>query len=318
MRIITLLTIVLTVLIINTTLFAQEGGGMQFLTIGPDATSLAVSEAHTALDLGASSLFINPANLRFRTQNEFSLSHSLWIGETQNTQASFLFDDNNQTFGVGLRTSVIGDIEARTTPGEATGLFNVRYLSIAGAYARSLGSVNLGVTAMYLNEQLFEQTASGYGINVGISTSLLQDRIRTGAAITNIGEMDKLAELSSPLPTAFRAGIAADVIQFSIYDSDEIPLLISLSSDFVIPMQDFNISDDNSAIAPDDFYFTMGLGVEIAELITIYSGYRTGNTTRPLSFGAAINASMLTFNYAFVPFDTGFGSTHTISVSYRL
>lgn len=295
---------------------AQERSGMSFLEIGPEAYSLALSEAHTARNLGAASMFVNPAMLRLNTQNQLNLSHSIWIGDTQNSQASALFHREHDSFAVGLRTSVVDDIEARTVPGEPTGLFNVRYLAIGGAYARNLGPVALGITAMYLNEQLFEQNASGYGLHVGLALPLLNDRITLGTALTNLGEMDELAELSSQLPSEYRIGFSADLIQFSVAGTEEIPLLVVLSSDLVVPLVE-TTSTATSTVAQDDFYVTFGLSLEIADLLSLHGGYRTGNTTRSFSLGAGVKTGDLNFYYAFVPFETGFGTTHTIGIGYN-
>lgn len=305
-------------LFLGTTIaISQSQSGLQFLNIGPNATSLGSSEAHTAVNLGASSIFTNPAMLRASEENELKVSYGAWIADTKNSHAAALFHRENDSFGFGILTSIVDDIEARDSPGAASGLFNVRYLSLAGSYARSIGPISLGATAMYINEQLFEQNASGYGLNFGISTHLFDDRITIGSALLNLGEMDELAELASELPTSFKFGVQADVIQFSVSESSEIPLLIGISTDMIVPLHNSSTTQDSENIAQSDVYFASSLSVEISELITIRGGFRTGNTTRPYSFGAGVKSGVFDFNYAFVPFETGFGSTHTISLGYN-
>ena len=44
--------------------------------------------------------------------------------------------------------------------------------------------------------------------------------------------------------------------------------------------------------------------------------FRTGDSKRPFSLGMGLNIEELIFSYAFVPFETGFGSTHTVSLRY--
>ena len=295
----------------------QTTSGLQFLKVGPSAHSLSISQAHTAVDLGASSLYTNPALLTRSNSSTATAGYTLWLGNTSNSHASVNLPRRNDTFAIGLLSSVVGDIEHRDQPGEPIGTFDVNYLSVAGSYARQFGPLSLGITAMYLNELLFNVSASGYAINFGAATSFLDDRVSAGAALLNFGEMQDLDIEPTQLPTTFKAGLNAGLIQFSISETDEVPVLISISSDFVQPVNELAADEGRPDLEDiDDWYITTGISADIADIISLRGGYRTGNTIRPISFGGSLMTGQLTFDYAFVPFETGYQTVHSIAIRY--
>lgn len=293
--------------------FAQSGG-LQLLGIGPDAAALSISEAGTAkLQYGAS-VFTNPANLGFEKRSTVTAGHTFWLENSGNSLAATVLPRRNGALGIGVLTSSISDIEARNTPGEPVGTFDVNYFAFAGAYAYRMGAVSVGVTGMFLHEQLYQQSASGYALNAGISAQLLQERLRLGTTLLNYGEMEILQETRSPLPTLWKSGFWSEVAQFSISGSNEIPVLIALSTDLSVPLNDDGASD--GASSQSDPWISSGLEVTFSDLIQIRAGIRTGETKRRFSSGVGIIHRNIQFNYAFVPFETGFGLTHALSMTF--
>jgi hypothetical protein len=295
----------------------DQSPGLQFLNIGPNARSLAISEAHTAVLLGAENIFTNPANLVLEEQSNLGLAYTLWLGDSYNTQASFNYKRENDAFGIGILSSVVDDITVRQTPGPSIGNFSVRYLAIAGAYARRFGPVSAGITGMYLYEQFFEQDASGFAFNAGISSEFLDRRLRASAALLNYGEMNKLNINRSEVPTFFKAGLSAQLLQFSVSGTTEIPFLFYLSGDLIVPVDQHRPDPSTGNLIQIDPYAAFGLNFEVYDLLTIRGGYRTGDTARPVSFGASVSVDPIEFNYALVPFETGFGTVHSISLLYN-
>ncbi len=291
--------------------------GMQFLKVGPSAHSLSISQAHTGMDLGAASVYTNPAMLTRSESNSVTGGYTLWLGNTSNSHASANIPRGNDAFGIGLLSSVVGDIEQRDQPGDPIGTFDVNYLSVAGSYARQLGPISAGVTAMYLNELLFNVSASGYAFNLGAAATFLDDRVSAGTVILNLGEMQELDIQATPLPTTFKAGFDADLIQFSVTDTDEVPVLISVSSDFVQPLNEQAADEGRPDLEDiDNWYVSASLSADIADVISLRGGYRSGNTIRPISFGGSLMTGQLTFDYAFVPFETGYQTVHSVAIRY--
>lgn len=303
-------TLTLCWLVALVTMSHAQTGGLQLLSIGPEPISLSLSESVTAADIGPASIFTNPARTATHPQAAVSLSHTFWLENSGNTHAAVSLPSERYTWAFGVLSSTISDIEARQTPGAADGTFDVNYYAFAGGVSRSFGGISLGVTAMYLYEQLFQLSASGYAFNAGAFTSLLDDRLHLGASVLNMGKMEPLAESRTPLPTLAKMGVWADIIQFSLAGSSEIPILLSLISDIHLPLNDEVTGDV-------DPWISSGIQASFSDFIQLRAAFRTGDTMRPFSLGMGVTTERLTFSYAFVPFETGFGLTHSLGIRYN-
>ncbi|MEX2639461.1 MAG: PorV/PorQ family protein [Balneolales bacterium] len=285
---------------------------MQFLNMGPSARSLGMSEAHTAIPSGASSLFTNPALLSLEKQSAGILSYITWgAAGTRNSHAAVNFKRDRDAFAFGIISSLVEDIEQRDSPGE-------HYLSIAGAYSHDLGPFSLGLTGMFLHEQLFLQNASGVAVSAGAAADFYDERIRLGAALLNYGQMQELYLEATHLPTSIRAGVDIQALQFSTQgNTASVPLLFIISSDYVKPLNEVRPDDENSdIISQDEAHFNLALRVEISEMLILRSGYKTHHPTRSISLGAGVRVNNFDFDYAFAPFAAGFGTAHGISAGY--
>ncbi|AXJ01004.1 hypothetical protein CYPRO_1754 [Cyclonatronum proteinivorum] len=297
---------------------AKAQTGLDFLNIGPNAQSLGISEAHTAVPLGSASVFTNPANLMLTESSALGLAYSLWIADTQITQASASVRRERDVFGLGVLSSLIDDFEARQTPGPSTGSFSVQYLALTAAYARSVSFLSVGGSVSYLYEQLFQQNASGYAFSGGITGEFLDQRLRIASAITNAGRMGELQNERTTVPARWRTGFDVNAVQISTVSGAEVPVVINLSADFVVPLQEEFIrdaGDDDRAIESGNF-LAFGLQAELYDLVGVRAGYRTGETARNWSFGASVNVHPVKFYYSFIPFETGFGMVHSIGLNY--
>ncbi len=297
----------------------RESTGMHFLLVGPSAHNMGASDGHTAALTGASAIYLNPAMLSLEKRSSATLSYMLWPAtDTQNSFAGMVYKSGQQAFGVALLSSLNDDIPFRSGPtSNPDGYFAVRYFSLAGAYSRSIGPLALGVTGMYLYEQFFQQDASGFAMNAGLGLTLLDERLRLGASARNLGSMQDLAETATRLPSMLSFGTDLQLLQFSTSAiDDEIPFLVSVTADYNIPLNEVSSADDGSIIGQDDGYLNAGIEVNIANIIDIRTGLRTGDTQRRFSFGAGIFVSDFYFNYAFLPFQDGFGVAHAVSLQY--
>ncbi len=282
---------------------SQSDGGLRFLSIGTDPVQLASAETMAASTTGAKTLFANPALMGFESGSSLGLSNTFWLDGAYNRTAAWVQPSRFGTFGFGVLSSSVSNIEARQTPGPPDGTFNVTYLSFTGGYARQFGAVSVGVNASWLSEQIFDRSATGYSVGGGIAAKLLDDRIRLGSTVQHIGKMDPLITESSPLPSIWRTGVRADIIQFSVNGSSEIPIIISTAADVHVPL------DDDAA------YVSAAMNVTVSDVLTFYGGIRSGDTRRPFGTGMSIQWQKFRFAYALVPFDAGFGMTHTLGIN---
>ncbi len=305
------------VLFISSQGFAQDrGGGFEVLGIAPTAYALSKAEATTSVPDGAASIYSNPALLALSQTSSIDVGYSFWVANLTNGFGGVNFRNNKRAIALSFYTSGASDYEQRDQPGPANGTFSIQHISVAAAYAYDFGLFSLGGAFQYLNEQNYTYRASGYAFNAGIARNFMNNRIRTGASITNTGKMEKLNMDATPLPTNFKAGISGDLFEFSAPKNNSLPILLSAFGDFVHPISETE-DKDYADYSTTDPYFNLGLSLTVAEVLQLSGGYKTQNSVRPLSFGAAFATSDLTFNYAIIPFNTGYGTVHSIGIQYK-
>ena len=301
---------------------AQTNGGLRFLTIGADPLSLSLSETNTAVLLGAPNIFANPANLSFETNSSLSATHSFWIGDTRNIQAAVNIKKDQRALSFGIYTSLVDDIEARSTPGSSLGSFSWQYYAFAGSVSQRVGPLSVGITGMYLYEQVELSSASGYAFHVGASTELLDKRVRIGTVAQSIGKMNLLNATRSELPGQFKLGTDVQAIQFSVPGETNIPVLVSLAADLVVPIEwidqeQFSFENHTNFFQTEsDAWVNLGLRTDISDFLNLRFGYTTAQTSRPFSTGLGIRRFGVEADIAFIPFNDGFGSAVSFGLRY--
>lgn len=308
-------SLTLFIILMSSSLFAQ-GSGFEVLGIAPTPFALSKAEATTSIQDGAASIYSNPALLAYNENSTIDLGYSFWIANVNNIFGGVNFRDDRRAIAFSFYTSGADDYEQRNGPGPSNGSFSIQYVSIAAAHARDFTYFSLGGTFQYLNEENFTYRANGYAFNVGIASRFLEDRVRAGASVTNLGEMGKLNIEKTPLPTNFKVGTSADIYQFTPPKNDDLPIMISIYTDYVYPLQETDDKDFADYTTADP-YFNIGLSFNVADVIQLSGGYKTQNNVRPIAFGAAFHTDEVTFNYALIPFNTGYGTVHSIGIQYK-
>ncbi|MEX0720661.1 MAG: hypothetical protein WD059_08345 [Balneolaceae bacterium] len=307
--------------------FAQSPG-LEMLNISPTPYSLSRAEATTSVAEGAASIFSNPALLALNRSSSMDLGYSFWIADLTNIFGGVNFLNGKQAIAFSFYSSGADDYEQRNNPAqESNGTFSIQNLSIAAAYAYDFNLFSFGGAVQYLNEENFTYRASGYAFNLGVARYFLDERIRTGASVSNLGEMSELNVTATTLPSNFKMGASADIVEISAQKNNDLPVLISAYTDFVYPLSDTN-DKDYADYSPSDPHFNLGLGFKIAEVVELSGGYKfkiedlldrdfSGYSERPFAIGAAFISDDIKFNYALIPFNTGYGTVHSIGIQYK-
>ncbi|MEW5797414.1 MAG: PorV/PorQ family protein [Bacteroidota bacterium] len=279
---------------------AQETGtGLSFLKLGVGARSIAMGEAYTAMASDHSSLFYNPASLRFAKEHELQLMHKEWIAETSSEYLGASVLGENFSYGFSALNTSVGEIEVRTKPGPPEGTFSAQNFALGMTLSFSIDErLAVGLTGKFLYEKIFVDEASGYGFDIGGSYRYSDD-LMFGASILNIGSMNVLRSQATELPTTIRAGAAYN------YSGIEQISLIG-AADVVKTLND------------KQTHFNAGVEAMYDRLFAIRAGYRTGYSNTSLTSGFGVRYGIVKFDYAFVPFTEGFTSTHTFSFSFLL
>lgn len=286
---------------------AQETG-LGFLRIGTNAAASAMGDAQVASSRDAFSTYWNPAGLAAASTNSVSASHRIWIADVRTYDLAARFQAGEKG-GIGLFVTAVdnGDFEQRDQPvPEPEGTFGAQFLSIGASYGRSFGPVRAGVTAKYLSERIFNESASGYAFDAGLQAGLLGEKMRLGAAIQNVGKMSELVTEATPLPRTVRGGLSLS------------PLSI-LAEEDASSVLDFSVAAEVSHLLEDDrTQFHLGLSAEVVEMVRVRAGYITNDTLRDLTFGGGLHVSTFVFDYAFLPFEDGFGGPgHVLTLLYN-
>lgn len=301
---------------LTTTMVFAQGSGFQVLDISPTPFGLSRAEAVTSISEGSASIYSNPALLALNKASSIDLGYSFWVASVNNVFGGVNFKNGNRAVAFSFYTSGADDYEQRNNPGPSNGTFSIQHTSIAAAYAHDFNYFSIGGAFQYLNEENFTYRANGYAFNFGLASDFMEERIRAGVSVTNLGEMNELNVSATPLPSNFRAGLSVDIFEMTAEKNDALPILFSAFSDYVVPLEE-TTSKDYTDYAGTDSYFNLGIAVEVAETLQLSAGYKTEDNARPIAFGAGFITNEIKFNYALIPFKTGYGTVHSIGVQYK-
>ncbi len=301
-----LVSAVLILLLNITPAAAQTQTGLGFLKFCTTEEWLAMADAMTARADGAFATYYNPAGLAQPSSNAVAASHNVWVGDTRTYNAAARFGINESSAWGLMGTAVSsGDIEARQGPtDEPDGLLNAQFIAVGVSYGRRLGRLQAGITTKYLTERIASAEANGYAIDAGVQLPIFEDRVRLGAALQHLGQMEELSTQASPLPQTIRGGISLEPFRV-ITESDRVPFLTTeVSAELV-----HRSREDRTQIHG-------GLAVELFEVLTVRSGYLSNNSFRRFSFGSGLDLDALQFDYTYLPFHSNFGTGHVLTLSY--
>ncbi|MFQ6673887.1 MAG: PorV/PorQ family protein [Fidelibacterota bacterium] len=219
--------------------FSKVGtSSAQFLKFPVDARTTSLGGTHSGIYGDVASLHWNPAGIAAVDRLSVAVSYfDLFVGIKHTFLGVVSRIGRNNAIGVSAIVLDSGDIEQTTVARpEGTGaMFRVKNYAFGLSYGRFVTEwLMLGATIKYIREDIWNETAQAVAFDIG---SVLETGIwgmKLGMNITNFGtdmrlqgddlkftyDTDKFsiprgAELKTeswPLPWAFRAGIAVDVI----------------------------------------------------------------------------------------------------------
>ncbi len=294
-----------------------QSTGLAFLRIGPNADATALGDAQVAFSQGAFAAYWNPAGLALASSNSAALAHQIWIADIRTFSLATRFQAGRNG-GIGLFATATGsgDLEARDRPGEPDGFFSAQFASVGASYGRRLGPIRAGITAKFLTERIYTENATGYAFDAGVQIDLLARRaLRFGVALQNLGKMSELNEVVTPLPRMLRVGAA--VFPFRILmEDDGTPLLNAFFTGEVSHVFSRKQEDGGGTDALTQFH--AGIAAEVLDLVVVRGGFITNDAVRSFTVGAGVGYETLAVDYAFLPFEDGFGGPgHVITLAYH-
>lgn len=299
------LIIAILFLVCSSLLFSQTKVGStaaQFLgvPVGPRAISMGGAFVATANDV--TSLYWNPAGASRMEANSALFAHTRWFADIDYNWAGAVLNLGGMgSLGMSITYLDYGEMEVTTlAEQDGTGeFFSANDMALALTYAMNLTDrFSIGGTIKYVNQKIWNSSASGVGMDLGVL--FLSDiyGLRIGASITNFGtdmqidgkdlyvqhDIDPnnfgnndqiLATLNTdafPMPLTFRVGLAMDVLD----------------------LEDHRFTLGVDALHPNDNAESLNVGVEYVfnNLIAIRAGYKSlflDNTEDGLTLGVGLN-----------------------------
>lgn len=214
-----------------------------FLKIGIGARALSMGSAVTTLSDDITALYWNPAGISKIEKIEGLVSHYDYIGD-------LFYDYDAVSFPLGevgvagIFFSYLGmpDLERTTieSPNGTGEKVSAYSYSVGVGFAKELTDrFAMGATVKYVNETLWHSSASTFSGDIGLTYTTLNEAIKIGMSISNMGGSMKLegrdfaiqhdtypnndgnnANINGnleterfPLPTLFRAGISSNLMK---------------------------------------------------------------------------------------------------------
>lgn len=278
--------------------------GLSFLKLGTSGRGVAMADAAVAHAAGPEATFYNPAGIfpAFPGGSaEVMVMHKEWIEDTRTDflGATIALDESN-ALGLSVNSTTVSDIEVRTRPGPADGVFTARNYSLGLSYARVFSeNLRVGITGKLLYEKILVDEASGLGLDIGVQYDPPIGNLSIGAAIANLGGMSNLRNEATSLPSLLRLGGAYTLP------------LEDLRSDLLVAADYLQLFNEGNSYASFGGEFTYD------RTVAARLGYTAGSEGRKLSTGIGLMYGMFSLDYAFAPLAEDLGNTHTVSVGVR-
>jgi tetratricopeptide (TPR) repeat protein len=276
------------VLIIPANAGTGASSGVEFLKLGAGARPLAMGDAYTGLADDTSALFYNPAGLANLNFPEVLTMYNKYFVDSIQQAAGFVYPTRFGVVGVGYSGFNSGDIQGYDQNGAVTSTFNTGSSCLTLSLGRQINpTLAFGLSLKQVSEKLASTSASAYAADAGLFYRI-NPNVTAGLAMTNLGSGLKFVSDNTPLPTAYRGGLA-----YSGRVNDD---AVNLTGDLV------SYADGNK----------MNLGAEyvLRNLLALRAGL-SGNSLRA---GIGVTSNLFSLDYAYLGHQE-LGAAHQISVS---
>lgn len=300
--------------------------GAQFLQIGVGARASALGGAYVGMAHDASALFWNPSGIADVANQSIHFSHTPWWATVNLNSAAYAFTiEEVGSFGVALTSLSMDRMEVTTeyAPDGTGEYFDAQDLMLGITYARHLTDrFNVGLTVKYVQQRVWNETASGIAFDIGTQYKLWFNNFTVGMSLSNFGgdlrydgrdltyKLDIDASLPNnrlapvalqtddyPLPLHFQVGVAMDLLR-----SDNVGWIVAAD-----------------VIHPNDNHERVNFGTEVSlfDRFFLRGGYRYNYDDEDLTAGVGvalpIEGANILFDYAWAKYKL-LPNVHRLSV----
>lgn len=293
-----------------------------FLRIPIGARATGMGSSFVSMMDDPTALFWNPAVLTSVKSNAFVVDHSLWLPGIYFDFAGLVLPvENLGNFGISATILHTDEMEV-TTVEEPMGTgesFTASSFAIGLSYSRNLTDrFSIGGTFKYVQETIFNSSATGIAFDVGTIYQTPFAGIRLGASISNFGTKMQITgeDLNVRVDIApDQEGNNQSIVGKLNTDQFDLPLIMRIGiSGEVINTEDFRFTLSADGVNPNDNSQSLNIGGEIGllnEKIRLRSGYKDlflVENEADLTFGVSINEInifsnvSISFDYAYQNF----------------
>ena len=259
--------------------------GLPSLRQGSGARAAALADAETALFTAQA---LNPAARQSRGRS-VAFNHQASIQNIRHNHLHLTQARDRGTWGLSAQLWQANGLERRTGPSaEPLGQFGVYEGAVGLSYARQMERTRLGLQLKFIRQSIFTQNASGLAADLGMMCDVSAS-LRLGATVRNLGRMNRLDRRETDLPLEARFGGA------------------------YTGRADMLVAVEAQKARGDDLTLHLGGEYRAGEHLRLRAGYQTAEN-RGLSAGLGLVAERWVIDYAYVPFGSGLGDAHWLSL----
>ena len=264
---------------------ALAAAGLPSLRQDSGARAAALAGAETVLFAAQA---LNPAARQSRGRS-IAFNHQASIQHIRHNHLHLTQARGRGTWGLAAQLWQANDLARRTGPStEPLGHFGVYEGAVGLTYARQMERTRLGLQLKFIRQSIFTQNASGLAADLGLMCDV-SARLHLGATVRNLGRMNRLDQRETDLPLEARFGAA------------------------YVGHADMLIAVEAQKARGDDLTFHLGSEYQAGEHLRLRAGYQT-TENRSLSAGLGLVAKHWVIDYAYVPFGSGLGDAHWLSL----
>jgi len=279
--------------VIATTLFsslsAQSKVGTSaapFLHIPVGAKAIAMGGAFTAIGDDPATLYWNPGAVSRSNKNRIYAMQTNWlVGSKHQWIGAQIQLGSADAVGFSINMLNYGDREPITTVEEPNGTgeyWEASDLAFGVSYSRNLTDrFSIGGTVKYIQQQIWHETSSQFGMDVGLLFITQFSGLRIGATIRNYGGDFRMEgrDLIEQVDLDTQAsGNNETIVAYLKTDYWPMPLVFSVGAAMpVIDQRFLKVTVAADAVRPTDNMETVNTGVEvlISKMIGIRMGYQS-------------------------------------------